>query len=152
MTAPRRFFALLVLAGMMAAACSGSGGGTETPSVTETTDESPTPVETATSGPPGTAVYVYENAGVTVTVRLEGSTGTLEIVNETGRELPRPDLYVKDARDGRQIDGRVPGATPVSAGATATFDVVFPPAMDIENIGLLVLLIGSDNYGAFVRQ
>lgn len=151
MTAPRRFVALLVLAALLAAACSGTSGGTETPSVTETPDESPTPGETVT-GPPGTAIYVYENAGVTVTVRLEGSTGTLEIVNETRRELPRPDLYVKDARDGRQIDGRVVGSTPVSAGATATFDVAFPPAMDIENIGLLVLLIGDDNYGAFVRQ
>ena len=43
------------------------------------------------------------------------------------------------------------GATTVPDGQTETFDVSYG-GLDIKNIGLLVLLMGHDNYGAFVRQ
>ncbi len=60
-------------------------------------------------------------------------------------------MYVLDAIDGHQVEGEVAAAAPVPAGERATFDVTVDEITDAENIGLLVLLLGADNYGAFVR-
>ena len=38
----------------------------------------------------------------------------------------------------------------MAAGETATFDVRLD-GITVDDIGLLVLLFGADNYGAFVR-
>jgi hypothetical protein len=151
MTGPRRFAVLVVLAALLAAACSGGGDGTDTPTPGKTDGAGSNPTETVTA-PPGTGVYQYANAGLTAILDLDGNTGTLEIVNETGRELPRPDLYVLDARDGTRIEGKVIDPAPVPDKSTATFDVSFPPVLEVKNVGLVVLLMGGDNYGAFVRQ
>lgn len=105
--------------------------------------------EATVTGPTGTGVYRYVNAGLTATLDLEA--GTLEIDNETGRELAPPDFYVLDARDGVQTDGKVDASTEVPAGETKTFDVTLN-GVAVKDIGLAVLLIGHDNYGAFVQQ
>jgi hypothetical protein len=104
-----------------------------------------------TSVAPGTGVYVYQNAGLTATLDLEPGSGTLEIDNGTGRELAQPGFYLLDARDGRRVDGVVDGATPTPDGDAKTFAVTFS-GLEVRNIGLAVLLIGRDNFGAFVRQ
>ena len=101
------------------------------------------------SVPPGSSVYRYVNAGLVATLDLDA--GTLEIRNETGRDLPKPGFYVLDARDGTQVDGQVQAPEPIPAGETATFDVVLD-AIERKNIGLIVLLMGQDNLGAFVQQ
>lgn len=153
-----RFAALsLVLVFALAACTGGNGPDGKSPSGDSggtggsgATGGSPTTTGTF-SGPPGTALYVYVNAGLTATMQLDANTGTLEIDNATGRELAKPSFYILDARDGGQIDGTVEGATTVLDGQTATFDVSYS-GLDIKNIGLLVLLMGRDNYGAFVRQ
>ena len=41
-------------------------------------------------------------------------------------------------------------STPVAAGERATFDVRLD-GITVDDIGLLVLLFGADDYGAFVR-
>lgn len=146
-----RAAALVLVAVVFTVACT-SGGGNE-PGPTGTNDsggESPTPVQTAT-GPPGTAVYRYANAGLVATMRLDGEAGTLEIENLTGRELPPPDFYILDARDGRRVKGEVRDSTSIPDGQTMTFDVSFS-GLGIDDIGLVILLMGRDNYGAFVRQ
>jgi hypothetical protein len=107
------------------------------------------PIVVPTSVSPGGGVYVYENAGLTATLVLHAGAGTLRIDNRTGRELSPPDFYLLDARDGRRVDGTVDGATTTPAGSTAEFDVTFS-GVEVRNIGLAVLLIGRDNYGAFV--
>jgi hypothetical protein len=147
-----RFAALSLVLVLTLAGCTGGGApGGEGPSGgTGATADSPTPTASF-SGPPGTALYRYVNAGLTATMHLDGNTGTLEIDNATGRELAKPSFYILDARDGTQIDGKVDAATTVPDGETATFDVSYS-GLDIKNIGLLVLLMGPDNYGAFVRQ
>jgi hypothetical protein len=96
-------------------------------------------------------VYRYANAGLVATLVLEGQRGTLEIDNGTGRELPDPGFYILDARDGHRIDARVEGAAPVPDGERKDFTVSFTGIED-RNIGLVVLLMGPDNYGAFVEQ
>ncbi|HSD49635.1 MAG TPA: hypothetical protein VLE71_07385 [Actinomycetota bacterium] len=101
------------------------------------------------SVPPGSSVYRYVNAGLQAVLDLD--TDTLEIRNETGSDLARPGFYVLDARDGTQIDGQVVDPAAVPAGETATFDVTLD-GIELRNIGLVVLLMGPDNLGAFVQQ
>lgn len=116
----------------------GSGSGTVTPGQTAT-------------GPPGTAVYRYTNPGLVATMSLDGDSGTLAIENDTGRDLPRPGFYILDARSGDRVNGQVKGAVSIPNGETKTFRVSFG-ALGMKDIGLVILLIGHDNYGAFARQ
>jgi len=110
----------------------------------------PTPVTTVT-GAPGTAVYTYINGGLLVTVELGGNAGTITVDNGTERRVGTPDVYVLDALDGHRIEGEVASAAPVAAGERSTFDLTVGGITHAGNIGLLVLLLGADNYGAFVR-
>ena len=145
-----RFVALSFVAVVLLGACddepraatAATGGTTSTSAV-------PTPAETFT-GAPGTATYTYALDGLTVTVELDGSEGTMRVENATEHDLDAPDLYVLDAVDGHEIDGEVLESTPVPAGESATFDVALD-GIDVDDIGLLVLLFGADDYGAFVR-
>jgi hypothetical protein len=140
--------ALLVLALALAACDSGGGEPSNTRSATSSAVV-PTPAETFT-GAPGTATYEYANEGLVVTVTLDGSDGTLDVENDSDNDLEPPGLYVKDAVDGHEVDGTVLDAAPVAAGETASFDVRLDD-LTVDDIGLLVLLFGADNYGAFVR-
>jgi hypothetical protein len=143
-----RLVALLCLATALGA-CTGGDGGSTVSTGPSTTGEVPTPAQTFT-GAPGTATYEYANEGLLVTVDLDGSDGTLEVENGSEHDLDPPGLYVEDAADGHEIDGEVVDSTPVAAGQTATFDVRLDD-ITVDDIGLLVLLFGADNYGAFVR-
>jgi hypothetical protein len=142
-----RFTALLVLAALLAAGCTGEGddGGSPGPaSSAPATATETTPV--AVRG-----AYSYSNAGLRASVRFEpGGGAVLEIENDTGRTLPKPGLYVENASTGKEIDGKVESSAAIPDGETSTFDVTFPPEVRPDTIGLLILLIGSDNYGAFV--
>ena len=139
--------ALLVLA-IALTAC--DGGGQSSNAATKTTSAVvPTPAETFT-GAPGTATYEYANEGLLVTVKLDGSDGTMDVKNSSDNDLEAPDLYVLDAADGHEVDGSVLDAAPIAAGETASFDVRLDD-LTVDDIGLLVLLFGADNYGAFVR-
>jgi hypothetical protein len=100
---------------------------------------------------PGTTAYRYVNEGLTATMLLEGRTGTLEIDNKTGHEVGKPAFYVLNAVDGQRVDGSVSGAVPLPSGKDQTFDVSLGN-VEIKDIGLLVLVLGRDNYGAFVEQ
>jgi hypothetical protein len=143
----RRFAALVLVSTLLLGGCTGSEGPNDDGGATGSTETGPTPAQSLT---PGVARYTYENAGLTVRVDLEGDSGTMAVDNATGNDLDRPDLYVLDAVDGHEIDVQVLDSEPVGAGDSATFDVSMGEA-DIDRIGLLVLLFGKDNYGAFVR-
>ena len=143
-----RLAALLCLAIALGACTGGDGGPTGSTSPSPTSDV-PTPAQTFT-GAPGTATYEYANEGLLVTVDLDGSEGTLEVENGSEHDLDPPGIYVEDAVDGHQIDGEVIDSAPVPAGESATFDVRLD-GITVDDIGLLVLLFGADNYGAFVR-
>lgn len=149
-----RRFAVLALAGtLLLGACTGSGDGSDATGstggagITGVQDTGPTPAQTLT---PGVGTFTYENGGLTVTADIEGSSGTLEVDNRSGHDLAAPDLYVLDAVDGHEVAVDVAESEPVAAGETATFDVSLGE-VDVDQVGLLVLLFGNDNYGAFVR-
>lgn len=143
-----RFAAPLCLA-IALAACTGGDGGSSVATGPSTSSEVPTPAHTFT-GAPGTATFEYANEGLLVTVDLDGSDGTLKVENDSEHDLDPPGLYVEDAVDGHEIDGEVVDTAPVAAGESATFDVKLDD-ITVDDIGLLVLLFGADNYGAFVR-
>lgn len=157
----RRSAALIFAAAVAFVGCTGGGtdgsagptggtGGTGGTGATGATGETgPSPAVTFT-GPPGTGVYEYANAGLKVTLEIDRNEGTLTIENGTGRELPEPDFYILDARDGSRIEGEVLDPAPIPAGQTATYDAAFR-GIEVRNIGLVILLLGEDNYGAFVR-
>jgi hypothetical protein len=145
-------FLWIVVAGTVVASCTSTD---EEPRASGTTgsgsgSDTVTPEATAT-GPPGTAVYRYANPGLLATMSLDGDSGTLAIENDTGRELPPPGFYILDARTGDRVGGEVKDPTSISNGETKTFKISFG-GLAIKDIGLVILLVGHDNYGAFARQ
>jgi len=140
---------VLLLLAIALGACTGDDGDATAPSGPSPTSDVPTPAQTFT-GAPGTAVYEYANEGLVVTLELDGSEGSLEVDNGSTNDLDPPDVYVEDAVDGHEVDGEVVNSAPVAAGERATFDVTLD-GVTVDDIGLLVLLCGADNYGAFVR-
>lgn len=141
-----RLVVLAVAATLLAGACTGAKG-KQSASPSSTSPSAPPTIV----APPGTAVYLYANTGLVATLELKGDQGTLSIQNKTGRDLPPPSFYLLAGTDGHRVEGSVEGATDVPDGQTMKFKVSFT-GLDPKNIGLAVLLMGQDNYGAFVRQ
>ena len=81
--------------------------------------------------------------------RVKTNTGTMTVDNGSDHDLAKPDLYVLDGSTGKQIDGKVLNAQPVPQGGKQTFKVQFPPEVNDKELGLVILLFGPDNYGAF---
>ena len=132
---------------MAGVACTGDGssstgggpsGATSAPTATTTTPVVITPGE-----------FRYANAGLVVTLTLKTNAGTMTVDNGSDHDLAKPDLYVLDGSTGKQIDGRVVDPQPIAQGAKQTFHVEFPPEVNDKEIGLVILLFGTDNYGAF---
>jgi hypothetical protein len=149
-----RSLAFALVAVLLFAACTGDegpqDGATGESASTGTTGESgPTPVGT-TNASTESATYEYLNAGLRVVMQVDGTAGTIEIENDTDHEVGKPDFYLLDARTGARSEGRVDAGATVAAGETGSFDVSFA-GIQIREIGLVVLLLGRDNYGAFVR-
>ena len=125
--------------------CTGDGSDV-TP--TGSSGASPPPTDAgSTTFSPGS--FRYQNAGLQVALQLEANTGTMDVDNGSGFALGKPDLYVLDGVTGEHIDGKVLDAQPVEDGTQATFQVQFPPEVTPKSLGLVILLFGSDNYGAF---
>jgi hypothetical protein len=149
-----RVLALALLLSLAAAACTsdgGDGGGTTAGGTAGTGstggEVGPTPV---VSGSATSGTYEYQNAGLHVTIRIEGTAGTMEVDNGSGHQLEDPAFYILDARDGTEIDGVVTSPAPVPDGQTATFDISFE-GIEVGGIGAIALLFGADNFGLFVR-
>ena len=63
--------------------------------------------------------------------------------------MPRAGVYVLDARDGSRIDWTVLDAAEVPEGESE-WQVERPPVPEAKHIGLVVMLFGGEDYGAFV--
>ena len=95
-----------------------------------------------------TAGIETETTAMTASLSFVGSAATLEVKNASGEELAAPALYVVSGT-GEHVDGSVVGAVPIADGARATFQVTFPNQVTSKTIGLVILLFGDSNYGAF---
>jgi hypothetical protein len=155
MKATGRFVALAFALAVVLAGCTGDEDGGEptggtaggTGGTGPTSETGPEPIQ---SGPATIGTYEYVNAGLRVVMHIDGNEGTLEVANDTDRELPRPDFYILHALDATRIEGDVAAAEPIPAGETATFDIAFE-GIRVRDIGAIALLFGADNYGLFVR-
>jgi hypothetical protein len=85
---------------------------------------------------------------VTADLRFDGNDATMDVKNASGAELAAPALYVIEGSGGRR-DGVVGDAVPIPDGESATFQVTFPDRVTDKTIGLVILLFGDSNYGAF---
>jgi hypothetical protein len=94
--------------------------------------------------------YVYRAKGIEATFELRGEAGTLSVSNTTGSTLDDPGLYLLDARDGSRADAEVTDPAPVPDGQTSEFEVTIPGAPKAKHVGLIVLLAGDADFGAFV--
>jgi hypothetical protein len=147
MSSLRRFVVPAILLAVLAAACTGDASEVPpTDSGSQSASGQPTDVAPP-SFTPGS--FRYANAGLQVDLHLDSNTGTMDVDNGSGFALGKPDLYVLDGLTGKHIDGKVLDAQPVADGATASFQVQFPPEVTPKSLGLVILLFGSDNYGAF---
>jgi hypothetical protein len=119
-----------------------------------TGDGEPEPSEgpPQTSPPPITSTesYVFTDAaGIEARLTIEGEGAVLTLTNDTGAELPEPGIFVLDARDGVRTDWPVIDGGAVAEGETE-WQLERPPVPEAKHIGLVVLLLGGEDYGAFV--
>ncbi|MEX0754216.1 MAG: hypothetical protein WD206_04395 [Actinomycetota bacterium] len=119
-----------------------------------TPNDSPSSTAPETPGPEGSVAlkgkYLYQNAGLRVTADFDGNVGTLLIINKTGRDVPEPSLYIRAADDGARVQGTVEAASGIEDDKRKEFAFEFPPTVNPNTIGLLFLVMGEDDYGAFV--
>jgi hypothetical protein len=94
--------------------------------------------------------YIYRSDEVEATFELRGDAGTLAVFNGTGFPLDDPGVYLLDARDGSRVDAEVIDAAPVPDGETGQFEVTVRGAPRAKHLGLVVLLAGDADLGAFV--
>lgn len=91
--------------------------------------------------------FSYNFNGIKASLSMDGSTGTLEVSNDSGQDLGKPGMYVI-ARDGQRYTGSVEAAAPIADGGNGTFQVTFPAQVTPDTVGLAVLLFGGSNAGA----
>jgi hypothetical protein len=141
---PRRTILLALLVAAVGIACTGGDDDvTATPNTTTPTSPPPTGPVHFRSGE-----YRYEFGGVTATLSFDTGTATMDVTNASGADLEAPGLYVVMGT-GSRVDGTVGDASPIADGETATFGVSFPDEVTAKSIGLVILLFGDSNYGAF---
>jgi hypothetical protein len=138
---------LPLAAALLFAACTGDSKPPSSPGQTGGQTGSSQPQTTAPAKP---GEYSYENAGVIASLKYAPDKSTLTVTTHTGAEIPDPGIYMLDARDGHRIAGTVENTTPVPTGDSKDFTVTFASPLEANNIGLMILLIGHANYGAFV--
>lgn len=144
MDRPRTVRAVLVpLALLMMIACDRG----ETDPTPEPSLPTLAPTETSTiAAPPGS--YRYEGLGVAAVLTFDGAAGELRVRNDTDVELGEPGLYLFTADGGERVELTTRDPAPVAPGPASTFEVAFddePPP-----IGMVFLVLGDDDFGAFV--
>jgi hypothetical protein len=139
---------LPLAAALLLTACTGDN--TPAPSGTGSTGSGTGAPQPQTTVPSKPGEYSYENAGVIANLKYEPDKSTLTVINHTGAEIPAPGIYMLDARDGKRIAGTVENTEAVPTGDSKDFDVTFASPLEANNVGLMILLIGHANYGAFV--
>lgn len=93
--------------------------------------------------------YVYRSKGIEATFELSGGSGTLSVFNGTGFPFEDPGVYLLDARDGSRVEAEVIDTAPVPDGQSREFEVTIPDAPRAKHVGLIVLLAGDADLGAF---
>jgi hypothetical protein len=130
---------------VFAAACTG-GGTTSTGTTTTEPTAPPTVDQGDVAFAPGE--FVYQLHGVKAELTWNGGSGELTITNNSGGQLGAPALYAV-THEGQRVDATVQGAAPMSDGDGATLKVTFPSTLKPADMGIIALVFGDQNWGAF---
>jgi hypothetical protein len=135
--------ALATLA-VSAAACTGDGDATDTGSISPTASALPTTDADVTFVP---GEWTYEYLGVRATVEWKDGPAILTVKNGSGAEVGAPALYVV-TQDQQHVDGKMDLSEPLANDATGEYTVTFPGVLQPADAGLIVLMLGDENWGA----
>jgi hypothetical protein len=128
---------------VMAVACTNDG------SANSQTSPEPT-VDNPTGDVAGNIVqgeWTYSLYGVKATFTWKDGPATLTVKNGSSEPVGAPGVYVV-TRDQRHVDGKVADAAPLDPSASGDYTVTFPGGLQPTDIGLVVLELGSVNWGA----
>jgi hypothetical protein len=136
---------LALVASLALTACEAAGGDDPAPD--------PSSLTPSTSPPPTLSAdgFLYTSKeGIRALAAFRGDRGTLELENGTDAELAAPGLYLLDALTGEVVEADVAPSRPVADGEERTFRVTLAREMPAASIGLVVLLLGGEDHGAFL--
>lgn len=139
----RRSLAVAILAvAVLAAACTKDE---------DVSSPSPATPSTGASQAIGANQYGWDAYGVTAVLTPTPGTWRLKITNHTGTKIDAPGIYALAADDGHRIDATVEGAEALADGESGTLEVAWPSDFDNKNVGMVMLMVGEDLYGGFLR-
>jgi len=141
---PRTLLVVLALAALSGAVACTSDGTTETSATSVSASPLPT-TDVNVTFLPGEWTYAY--LGVVAAFEWKDGPPTLTVKNGSGREVGAPSVYVV-TQDQRQVAGKLDGSMPLADGATGEYTVTFPDDLKVEDVGLIVLKLGDENWGA----
>jgi hypothetical protein len=143
---PARRLLVAVLA-VAAVACTGDTTSTDT-----TAPSSPSPLPTTNlqvTIVPG--VWTYDLRGLKASFTWKDTPPTLTVKNGTGGEVGAPAIYVV-TQDQKRIDGSLDGSVALADGAQGEYTVTFPSDLQRDDVGLVVLELGDENWGALAPK
>jgi len=136
--------AMLVVAG---AGCTGGASSTDT---APPSSASPLPTTNIDAKiVPG--VWTYDLRGLKATFTWKDGPPALTVKNGSGIEVGAPAIYVV-TQDQKRVDGSLDGSVPLTDGANAQYIVTFPPDLQRSDVGLVVLELGDENWGALAPK
>jgi len=137
----RSLLALCAL--VFAVACTGDTSSPTSPS--PSANDAPLTSDALGTQIPGE--WTYELYGVKATFTWKEGAATLTVKNGSDQPIGAPGLYVV-TRDQRHVDAKVADAGPLDPSASGDYTVTFPGDLRPDDIGLVVLELGSVNWGA----
>jgi hypothetical protein len=141
----------IVLVALALVAVSCTGDTSSAPPVPSAQGGSPPPsVNVIATIVPG--VWTYDLRGLKATFTWkEGAQPTLTVKNGSGADVGAPAVYVV-TQEQEQVDGSIDEAQPIADGASGDYPVTFPGDLQREDVGLVVLELGNENYGALAPK
>ncbi len=127
-----------------AVACTGGDGAVDTSPGSDAPSDLPTTDANVTIVP---GEWIYEYLGVKVTFEWKDGPPMLTVKNASGAEIAAPAIYVV-TQDQRRIDGGIDGSIPLPDATTGQYTVTFPGHLQPADVGVIVLMLGDENWGA----
>jgi hypothetical protein len=141
---------LLVALAIGAVACTGGTSSRDTTSSVPTVGGTAPPTSNVdVKLVPG--VWTYELRGLKATFTWKDGPPTLAVDNRTGIDVGAPAVYVV-TQDQKHVDGSLDGSAPLADGASGTYTVTFPADLTRDDVGLVVLELGDENWGALAPK
>lgn len=129
---------------VIASSCTASSGGGNTPSTSTSVAE-----HSSSTVPASHGRYTYERSGVTAILTYSPDGTGLTITNHTGGDIAAPSVYLLRADNGARVDAKAIDASHIPDGSSQRFALTFTSRVPSNDVGLIALILGHDNVGAF---